>query len=137
MVIFCNATKNYENILGDPQSRETAPNYWMMIATGHYRVFKHKVLRTCNNVVQMSENVHGNNYTPSEASSDGQDTGWTSAREVRSADAMSEGPMRQIQYGVARTCAKVHRTYAHMFWVLICPLEDVGALGPPWTLTSN
>ncbi|KAG2156529.1 uncharacterized protein EDB93DRAFT_1101423 [Suillus bovinus] len=81
MVIFHNATKNYENILGDPQSREMAPNYWMMIATGHYRVFKHKVLWTCNNAVQMSENMHGNNYAPSEASLDGQDTGWTSSED--------------------------------------------------------
>ncbi|KAG2126351.1 uncharacterized protein EDB93DRAFT_1254373 [Suillus bovinus] len=42
----------------------------------------------------MSENVHGNNYAPSEASLEGQDTGWTSAHEVRSADAMSKSPMQ-------------------------------------------
>ncbi|KAG2156704.1 uncharacterized protein EDB93DRAFT_1238962 [Suillus bovinus] len=59
----------------------------------------------------MSENVHGNSYAPSEASSGGQDTGWTSVCEVRSANAMSEGPMRWIRYGVAWTCAKVIWTH--------------------------
>ncbi|KAG2130976.1 uncharacterized protein EDB93DRAFT_1255632 [Suillus bovinus] len=36
------STKNYENILGDLQSWEAAPNYWMIITMGHYRVFKQK-----------------------------------------------------------------------------------------------
>ncbi|KAG2139099.1 uncharacterized protein EDB93DRAFT_1298964 [Suillus bovinus] len=67
MVIFRNSTKNYENILGDPQSRETAPNYWMMIATGHYRVFKWT--------------RHGMDKC---------------AVKCDQADAMSEGPMHRI-----------------------------------------